>query len=111
MTDKVYVMLDELKEYNEYLEGKLTKAKNLIKKLRSKNTTIDSKYEYSFVLRILSNVKYDEIVYEIFRMEDGRISLIWTEKEFYSARGKLSEVGFEMCEIERALYQEPETIL
>ncbi len=69
------------------------------------------------IIGVILNIRKNRLCFRIWLITNacwmafGRITFIWTVDEFYSIREKLSGIGFEMCEIERIIYNKPETIL
>lgn len=72
---------------------------------------VDPVWRYSFVLRMAAGYVCSGIVQAVLEMAIGRVEVAATDGDFSLLRDELAGLGFEMYEIERVPYFEPETVL
>jgi hypothetical protein len=67
-------------------------------------------FSYSFSVWPDEKWGFQREVYELFRMLNGRVDMIFTQDEFERFRSALSHDGFTIREVERIPYCEPEAV-
>ena len=71
---------------------------------------IGTTYVYSFSVWPSETWGFAPAVFDLFRMLNGRIEIVFTPEEFESFRSSLSHHGLTMRETERIPYFEPEPV-